>query len=83
MTESMNKSPDLVLILSGKRKSGKDYASAKLDEYIKSKNDVIACHQIVLAAELKKIYAHQHNLDYEKLLDSSSYKENHRPGLIQ
>lgn len=81
--KSNKKEPDLVLILSGKRKSGKDYASAKLDEYKKKFSNRISCQKIVLASLLKKLYADKHNLNFEKLLDSSGYKEIHRSGLIE
>ena len=37
--------------------------------------DFISIKVITLSSPLKKMYAVEHNLDYEKLLDSSDYKE--------
>lgn len=76
-------SPDLILILSGKRKSGKDYVFTKLTEYFNIRSDLLVFKQIVLSSQLKKTYAAEHNLNYEQLLDSSSYKENYRLDMIK
>ena len=80
--------PDLVLIFSGKRKSGKDYVFEKLADYIKSRNSsdsaiLVILRKVILSSQLKKIYAQENNLDYEKLLDSSSYKEDYRLDMIR
>lgn len=87
MLAEINYRPDLVLVLSGKRKSGKDYFSARLDRFIESPNSDfsqrVVYQKIVLAAQLKRIYANEHSLDYDQLLDSSGYKETHRLGLIK
>ena len=95
MSSEINKnfSPNLILILSGKRKTGKDYVSARLDQFIDeslsprcSSFRHVHSQKIVLAAHLKRIYAdrrsHDHVVDYDQLLDSTDYKENHRLGLI-
>lgn len=81
-TKIQVESPNLVLILSGKRKSGKDYVFTKLVEKF-SNSDRLLLRQIVISSQLKKTYAREHNLDYEKLLDSSDYKEAYRLDMIK
>ncbi|CAM1313682.1 PMVK (predicted) [Pycnogonum litorale] len=71
--------PNIILICSGKRKSGKDYVCEVISKRIGIKN----CSLIHLSAPLKSQYAKEHNLDYGKLLDSSSYKELYRSSMIQ
>lgn len=79
-----HENPNLVLILSGKRKSGKDFVYPKIaQELHKIQPGRLMVRQLVLSSQLKKIYANQHNLDFEKLLDSSSYKENYRLDMIK
>ena len=70
--------PAIVLLFSGKRKSGKDYVVTKLSEMLGDVN----CQVMRLSAPLKKQYAMEHNLDFDKLLDSSSYKEKFRGAMI-
>jgi phosphomevalonate kinase len=71
-------SPKLVFLFYGKRKSGKDYVVSRLQELIS--RDV--CDVITLSAPLKRQYAEDHGLDYQRLLDSSSYKESHHLPMI-
>ncbi|XP_003391475.1 PREDICTED: phosphomevalonate kinase-like [Amphimedon queenslandica] len=71
--------PKVVLLFTGKRKSGKDYVVSKLKEMLKPED----CSIIRLSAPLKKQYSIEHNLDYDRLLDSSPYKEAHRLQMIQ
>lgn len=75
--------PNLVLICSGKRKSGKDYIYEKISGHMQVHSNRVVTKKIVLSSELKKIYAHENNLDYEKLLDSSDYKETYRLDMIR
>ena len=76
-----NIEPHLLLVLSGKRKSGKDYVTKKLVDTLDSKLvDIRLC---TLSACLKEQYAKENNLDYERLLDSSSYKESYRTDMIK
>jgi len=75
--------PNLIIIISGKRKSGKDYVSNKLSEMLKGKFESLTISYITLAAILKETFAIENNLDYEKLLDSSEYKEKYRKDLIK
>lgn len=75
--------PNLILIVSGKRKTGKDYICQKMVNHLENNfNDFISIKVITLSSPLKKMYAIEHNLDYEKLLDSSDYKENYRKDMI-
>ncbi|XP_067137552.1 phosphomevalonate kinase [Centruroides vittatus] len=71
--------PKLILVFSGKRKSGKDYITNILHKRIGEKN----CALLRLSAPLKEQYAKDHNLDYNRLLDSSTYKENYRLNMIR
>lgn len=75
--------PNLVLILSGKRKSGKDFVSQKIVEYLKEKSESICVTLVTISAPLKQAYAEENNLDFEKLLDSSEYKEIYRKQMIE
>ena len=75
--------PNLILIISGKRKSGKDYTSTKLRELLEKNFKHVVVDFITLAAILKEMFAQENNLDYEKLLDSSDYKEKYRKDLIK
>ncbi|XP_018330380.1 phosphomevalonate kinase [Agrilus planipennis] len=67
----------IILLLSGKRKSGKDYISAKLTGLL---NDT--CTLIRISGPLKKKYADINNLNYEELLTDNGYKETYRKQMI-
>lgn len=71
--------PVLIFIISGKRKSGKDYFSNLLTTKFGSE----ICAVLHLSGPLKKRYSEIHNLDYEKLLGTSSYKEKYREDMIK
>jgi len=60
----------LIVLLSGKRKSGKDFVASKLANYFGDHATIIR-----LSAPLKKVFASENNLDYENLLTSGMYKE--------
>lgn len=74
--------PNLVVLLSGKRKSGKDALCQKLVDHFKDETSSIDLQLITISAPLKQAYAQANKLDYEKLLDASSYKENYRKDMI-
>lgn len=78
----MNRHPILVLLLSGKRKSGKDFVSQKLLDHFKS-HDRVFLLPVTISAPLKQAYAEENDLNYEKLLDSSEYKEIYRQKMIE
>ena len=69
--------PHCLVVLSGKRKSGKDFLA---DALCKAFNDSSVL--LRLSAPLKKQYAIEYGLDFDRLLDSSTYKEEHRKKMI-
>lgn len=70
--------PRLVLLFSGKRKSGKDFVT----EALQSRLGADVCTVIQLSRPLKKQYAQEHGLDFQRLLDSTAYKEAYRRDMI-
>lgn len=75
---SMLINPTLIIVLSGKRKAGKDFIASRLADKI-GRNQ---CDILHLSAPLKKQYADMHGLSYEELLSSSEYKETYRKSMI-
>uniref|UniRef100_A0A8C6A4N4 Phosphomevalonate kinase n=1 Tax=Marmota marmota marmota TaxID=9994 RepID=A0A8C6A4N4_MARMA len=71
--------PPLVLLFSGKRKSGKDF----LTEALQSRLGADICAILRLSGPLKEQYAQEHGLDFQKLLDASTYKEAYRRDMIR
>lgn len=72
----------LVIILSGKRKSGKDHISTLITNYIgHERMPYLAILRI--AGPIKKEFARNNRLDFTRLLDSSGYKENFRMAMVQ
>eukprot|EP00038_Savillea_parva_P003395 m.125270 g.125270 ORF g.125270 m.125270 type:complete len:277 (+) comp11162_c0_seq7:236-1066(+) len=69
--------PAVVLVFSGKRKSGKDFITALLHEKIGQEANIFR-----LSGPLKAQYAKDHNLDLEELLGASAYKEQYRQKMI-
>ena len=67
-----------VILLSGKRKSGKDFVAERLLPAMGSDAVILR-----LSGPLKKCYAEQHDLDYEKLMSSDGYKEKYRRDMIR
>ncbi|XP_063432200.1 phosphomevalonate kinase-like [Mytilus trossulus] len=75
----MDKIPEIVIVISGKRKSGKDYVASLMCNRIGKH----LCSSVQLSGPLKKQYAEDHNLNFEKLMDSSEYKEKFRIDMIK
>jgi len=73
--------PDLLILISGKRKCGKDYFMDLLQKRLDELN--IQAGIMRISAPIKHFWSEKHSLDYSKLLDSSSYKEDHRLGMVQ
>ncbi|XP_038550653.1 phosphomevalonate kinase-like [Micropterus salmoides] len=71
--------PKLVLVFSGKRKSGKDYVTDLIHNRLGSD----ACCVIRLSGPLKQQYAKEHNLDLDRLLGPGLYKEQYRADMIR
>ncbi|CAH2327491.1 phosphomevalonate kinase [Pelobates cultripes] len=70
--------PHLVLVFSGKRKSGKDYVT----ELIRERLGPDTCAVLRLSGPLKEQYAQEKGLDFQRLLDASGYKEKYRADMI-
>jgi phosphomevalonate kinase len=70
--------PKLILLFCGKRKSGKDFVTEKLFEAFSEDGRIVR-----LSGPLKKCYADEHGLDYEKLLSAGEYKEKYRLDMIK
>lgn len=70
--------PRLVLLFSGKRKSGKDFVT----EALQSRLGGDVCAVLRLSGPLKEQYAQEHGLNFQRLLDASTYKENYRRNMI-
>uniref|UniRef100_A0A0B6ZP23 Phosphomevalonate kinase n=2 Tax=Arion vulgaris TaxID=1028688 RepID=A0A0B6ZP23_9EUPU len=71
--------PKAIIVISGKRKSGKDYISDKLLNKFGSDK----CAILHLSGPLKLQYAKEHGLDFQRLLDASEYKEKYRADMIR
>lgn len=71
--------PEVVFVISGKRKSGKDFVANELKEGFGHD----CCEIIRLSGPLKHEYARQNGLDYDRLLDSTTYKEFYRQDMIR
>jgi len=72
-------STPVVVVFSGKRKSGKDFVCEKL----KKEHFGDQCCLLRLSSPLKKEFAKAHGLDFELLLTDSPYKEDHRVAMIE
>ncbi|KAM3873566.1 phosphomevalonate kinase [Diretmus argenteus] len=71
--------PKLVLVFSGKRKSGKDYVT----DLIMKRLGPDVCCVLRLSAPLKQQYAEEHGLDLDQLLGTGCYKEDYRADMIR
>ncbi|XP_068230756.1 phosphomevalonate kinase isoform X2 [Palaemon carinicauda] len=74
----MPENPAVILLFSGKRKSGKDY----ITDLLQSRLDNNVSKIIRLSGPIKQQFALNNNLDYEKLLTASDYKEKYRLEMI-
>ena len=68
----------MIILISGKRKSGKDYIAERLRDTFAADSRIIR-----LSAPLKSAYAKENGLDYQELLSSGPYKEKHRRAMIE
>ncbi|CAH0553452.1 unnamed protein product [Brassicogethes aeneus] len=69
--------PKLILLISGKRKSGKDFLCEKLKDILEEK-----CTIIRISGPLKSHYAKEHNLNLTELMSNGIYKEKYRLDMI-
>nr|XP_020516088.1 phosphomevalonate kinase-like [Labrus bergylta] len=70
--------PRLVLVFSGKRKSGKDFITDRIQERLGRG----VCCVLRLSGPLKHQYAQEHGLDLDQLLGPGPYKERYRGDMI-
>lgn len=88
--------PQIILLISGKRKSGKDFICDKLKNlYIDniSRFTIFTCSNVSrfkdnvtivqISGPVKKLYASEHQLDFNELLSDSPYKEQYRMDMIK
>ncbi|XP_055685512.1 phosphomevalonate kinase [Lutzomyia longipalpis] len=71
--------PKIILLFSGKRKSGKDF----LTEHLLSILDRDKCEIARISEPIKSFWAKEHALDLQELLSDGTYKENHRKKMIE
>ncbi|XP_030606703.1 phosphomevalonate kinase [Archocentrus centrarchus] len=71
--------PSLVLVFSGKRKSGKDYVTELIQKRLGSE----VCCVLRLSGPLKEQYAQEHGLDLDQLMGPGPYKERYRADMIR
>ncbi|KAM3614560.1 uncharacterized protein V6R79_016110 [Siganus canaliculatus] len=77
--EGRDPEPRLVLVFSGKRKSGKDYVTDLIHERLGAD----LCCVLRLSGPLKQQYAQEHGLDLSQLLGPGPYKERYRAEMIR
>nr|CAI5843063.1 unnamed protein product [Callosobruchus analis] len=68
----------IVLLVSGKRKCGKDYICEKLKLLIGAEKSCV----IRISGPLKALYAENHGLDLKELMSDGPYKEIYRQDMI-
>uniref|UniRef100_T1JES9 Phosphomevalonate kinase n=1 Tax=Strigamia maritima TaxID=126957 RepID=T1JES9_STRMM len=76
----MAHNPYFVLLISGKRKCGKDYLAEKLVDLFGHQH--LVC-KITISEPLKAEYANIYGLDSCRLMESSAYKEEFRTSMIK
>ncbi|XP_055534274.1 phosphomevalonate kinase [Wyeomyia smithii] len=75
----MSEKPRVVLLFSGKRKSGKDFLTDRLLQRLTDK-----CAQIIRISEpIKRSWAEKLGLDLQELLGDGPYKERYRREMIE
>jgi len=76
----MPPSPRLIVLISGKRKCGKDYIATQMCAQL---NENVTASIVHLSAPIKLAYASEHNLDYNLLMSDGAYKERHRLAMVE
>jgi len=74
--------PKVIILLSGKRKSGKDYIAELLSARFNS-TSATNCKVLHISSPLKEEYARIHGLDLSQLLSADSYKEMYRKEMVE
>ncbi|XP_046749071.1 phosphomevalonate kinase [Diprion similis] len=75
---SVSAVPRRILLFSGKRKSGKDYITDKLQQRLNDSQ----CVTIKISGPIKTHWAESLNLDLKELLGDGEYKEKYRQQMI-
>ncbi|CAJ0582413.1 unnamed protein product, partial [Mesorhabditis spiculigera] len=70
----------VVILVAGKRKSGKDFVSGRIQDILSRQCGV---EMGSVSQGLKKEYARLHGLNYEELLTDGPYKEEYRKDMIR
>ncbi|CAG4965661.1 unnamed protein product [Parnassius apollo] len=70
--------PKMILLFSGKRKSGKDFLTDNLQKVLIDK-----CEIIKISQPIKSYWAKENNLSLDELLSDSKYKEQYRMDMIK
>ncbi|XP_053611959.1 phosphomevalonate kinase [Plodia interpunctella] len=70
--------PRIILLFSGKRKSGKDYLTDNLQKLLSDR-----CEIVKISQPIKSHWAREKNLNLNELLGDSEYKEQHRLDMIR
>ena len=68
----------LIIVISGKRKSGKDFITEKIIAKLGNGN----CFVMRVAGPIKKHFCELYSMDYQKMLTSTNYKETIREEMI-
>jgi len=80
MNMSTAYTPRVIVLMSGKRKCGKDYLANRLCASLNTtRHTAVIVH---LSAPIKRAYASEHHLDYELLMSDGEYKEHHRAAMV-
>jgi phosphomevalonate kinase len=73
--------PRLIVLISGKRKCGKDYIASQLCAHFNT-TTLHTAKIVHLSAPIKHAYAQEHHLDYQQLMSDGEYKEQHRAAMV-
>uniref|UniRef100_A0A5S6Q0D3 Phosphomevalonate kinase n=1 Tax=Trichuris muris TaxID=70415 RepID=A0A5S6Q0D3_TRIMR len=78
-----NWKPDALLLVAGKRKSGKDFVAKLLQQcLVRNSQESVAVIPVHISDPLKREFAQIHGLAYEELLTASQYKELYREAMV-
>ncbi|XP_066910277.1 uncharacterized protein [Clytia hemisphaerica] len=75
------KQPKALVLISGKRASGKDYIANKINVALQQAN--LNVHRAALGNINKELYAESVGIDVNRLLTDRAFKERHRIAMIQ
>ena len=77
---AMSNKPKLVLLFCGKRKSGKDFLTDWLQDFLTS--DGRSSTIVKLSGPIKSCYAENHGLNFDELMGDGKYKEKYRSDMV-